>query len=629
MTKKHSTKSHSFSHKKLSGSDKEKKADHKEKKHSHKKKNGKEDIEDQLAHIYQNADGSMPDMQHFQSKERGRWLRALATLLVVCSILAAIAWAGFFIIAPSAAFSEDNVIVSVSGNDGITIGENTRYRIRYRNAQQVSLSQVRIDVRYPKGFVYEKASVEPDGEDHASWTLGSVGPNDSGYIDVFGTMFGDIGDGQSVRVFFNYIPANFSSEFQKVATISIDSSDAPLGISVEGISETVAGIENEFDIVVSFKDESPANMPAKLALEIGEGAGFLKKGSSVEPDQFHDHRWSIESLDSPFTLKVKGVFLSQEDSQEVTLPIRVIGWSTPEAREDESFLYAETETVVTLLEESLQLTPIINGSRGELDVIPGEPMQTSIVIKNRGENTLNNVRVRAAFDSPSFERESLLHWTELDDPADGHIRGEQINDAVRRGVITWDSSNFPGLKSLSPAEEVVIDFRLPVKGADDTTLANFISNTVELLVDMQYESGGEQEIFASESFVITIQSDTALELRDEVSEDKKDHKITWIISNTFHDLKDVTLEADVYGATSVKDGVQVSAGSGRFDGENKKIIWELQELPTVIDVATMNVTLRRDHIDPSQTQLTSKIRLRGTDAVTGEDIILVGDEIGL
>lgn len=52
-------------------------------------------------------------------------------------------------------------------------------------------------------------------------------------------------------------------------------------------------------------------------------------------------------------------------------------------------------------------------------------------------------------------------------------------------------------------------------------------------------------------------------------------------------------------------------------------------MPVSIDVLPLQFTLVRNGINPSQTQLMSAVTLRATDTKTGEEIILVGDEISL
>lgn len=611
MSEKHPDKAHSFKKKSLA---------------SKKSKKQKDEITDQLEHIYQNADGSMPDMKHFERNATGRWIRALLTLVIACGILAVVAWAGFFLIAPQNQFSEKNVIVSVSGEEGITIGEETRYRIRYRNAQQIPLSQVRIEARYPAGFEYSGASVEPDGESNNVWTIGTLGANDSGFIDVTGKVFGNIDELQSVRVFFNYIPANFSSEFQKVATVSIEAAQAPVSLGVDVKEDIVSGVETPITIVVEQLDPA-VSLPAKLAIEI-EGEAFVVKGSDVKPDQFYQARWTVPSLDEPYTVAVRGVFLGDDDGV-ARVPIVLRGWSTAGGGDDESFVYASEQLEVTLLQESVQVLPLVNGGSSNVRAIPGDPLITSIVVKNQGESVIEDVRVRAIFDAPSDGRKSLLDWAELEDEAEGDIIGEQLNEQTRRGTITWDKQDVPALGLIAPGEDVTIDIRLPIMGADDTTLANYQGNIIDLFVDMQYTSGGQQEVYSSEGLEIFLESDASLEVRDEVSEDQKEHAITWIFTNNFHDLENVEIEAEIFGKTVIRGGIQVSAGEANLDGNSNKILWKMPELPTAIDVATLRMVLERKELDPSQSQLVSKISIKYRDVVTGEDVVLVGDEIKL
>ena len=152
-------------------------------------------------------------MTTFQGKTKWRFLKAVATLALACALLAAVVWLGFFVLEPKGNFSEEDVILSISGQDVVQVGETVRYRIRYRNAQKVSLKDVSLRVRYPNGFIFETSSEAPSSESNDVWNLGELKGGESGYIDIDGRLFGSAEQEQSLRAFLSYEPDNFSSEF--------------------------------------------------------------------------------------------------------------------------------------------------------------------------------------------------------------------------------------------------------------------------------------------------------------------------------------------------------------------------------------------------------------------------------
>ena len=128
-----------------------------------------------------------------------------------------------------------------------------------------------------------------------------------------------------------------------------------------------------------------------------------------------------------------------------------------------------------------------------------------------------------------------------------------------------------------------------------------------------------------------VNSDLGLEVRDEVSENlqgKELHTITWFLSNTFHELKDIELSADLYGDIEwQEEGFVVPAGEAVFDKDSDKLIWKVDSMPTSLDVLALQFAVVLKTKNPSQTNLSSKVKLKAKDTITGEVIMKAGDEI--
>src|SRR3989339_1541752 len=77
----------------------------------------------ELKEIYQNDDGTMPNMSNFSKKKSRGALRAFFTLIFTCAFLGAVAWAGFFVFQPKSGFAEKDVTLSISGEEQIVAGQ--------------------------------------------------------------------------------------------------------------------------------------------------------------------------------------------------------------------------------------------------------------------------------------------------------------------------------------------------------------------------------------------------------------------------------------------------------------------------------------------------------------------------
>lgn len=585
-----------------------------------------ERIDAELTEIYRNSDGTLPNMREFVRGGRFRLVRAVLTLLLSCAVLGAVVYAGLFVFQSSGSFAEELITVSVVGDEAIVPGTETRYRIRYRNGGETALKNVIIEARYPEGFLFTQSSVESVSDQGDRWELGELAAGDSGFIDVFGTHFGSLGKEESVRIFFHYTPETFSSNFQKVATHRIRTAELPYSLSIEGPDEVVLGTEVPFVVRL---DVGEAAVLDVLAIEIDPGSSFRLVNATPKADQFHPNRWSLDGLEKK-EVSMTGLFTKPDDDGPIQLPIRLVGWSDS-TKTGEEFVY---ETVVyqpTVLDHAIQVTPVVNGATKTLSVQPGETLNTSIALRNSGQSTIRNVQLRAFFDTPSVDNTSLLDWAELVDENNGTVVGEQLSANRRRGVITWTSRTIPALRTVAPGQSVTVDLTMPLKDREDADLTAFPGDPIEFVAEIQYEQESGPEILSSQALTMTVNSDLALDVRDDLDSDafeEDTHTIYWVLTNSFHDLEHITLSADVYGETEFVTS-SIPAGELHYDADTQKLLWTIPQMPVSVDVLPLQFVLRRSEPNPSQTQLVSKVELRATDTVTGEQIIIVGDEITL
>ncbi len=598
-------------------------------------------IEKELTEIYENSDGSMPDMTKFKKRKGRGTFRALLTLFVALVFLGAVAWVGFFVLQSPSKFSEEDVILSVSGEEQVVAGDEVQYRIRYRNTQSISLNNATLQVRYPAGFVFDRASVEPSNNTKDKWDLGEIKSDEGGIIDIFGSFHGSLGESQSVRVFLNYFPENFSSEFQKVTSLNTKATDSPISFTIGIPKEVPQGSDVPFTVSVKKEDGFPDSIERIAVVVEGEEV-FTKKSSTPESDSLDELQWTTKDFDEEFKVNIVGSFDSEEGAKEISFKTKVLGIAKGQGIDD-AFVLAEESIDLKLVETTIVSTVIINGSVGDLSVEPGEKLNVSVVTKNAGEATLKNAKVRLVFDAPSIKKKSILHWAKVEDPADGTIRGEQLDDTTRRGEITWDKRQVKELASIAPGESVVIDVQLPVKTSDVTDLAAFETWTGKIFGDVQYDGevdasqrlvdlGSKKEIISSNSIGLTIQSDLSLEVRADVKKEPNDQKmytVTWLLNNSFHELKDLNISADFFGDVSFDEKTTLvpPAGKVTVDEQKNKLIWTIPTMPTELDVLAYQFKVKLHKVNAGQTQLSSKVRVEATDVVTGEKILKAIDGI--
>lgn len=588
-------------------------------------------INRELKEIYENSDGSMPNMREFKPRKKRGVFRAFVTLFFALIFLGAVAWIGFFILQPTIQFSQEDVVLSVSGDEQVKAGEQVQYRIRYKNNQNVPITNVKLEVRYPAGFVFERASTDPTADTNDAWDLESLENGEGGIIDIFGQFYAARDDEQSVRAFLNYTPGNFSSAFQKADALTTVAKSSVVGVSFDGGDEVARGLETAFRLSAKNLDKLPENI-TQVLLTL-DAPAFTLKESNIDPTEDGRLEWVVDSAAEKPGVDVLGTFAGDDDIISIT--IRALGLTNGRSIDD-ALVLAEETMEIALIETTVTSKLLINGGITNLSVQPGEKINTSIVVRNDGEADLEDIRIRLVYDMPSANNKSILHWAKIDDPTDGDIRGEQVSDTIRRGEITWTSRHDRSLKSIPAGESATIDLTLPVKSGDDVDLAAFADGefTGEAYVDVQYETAGEISQVSSNKIVVTFNSDLDFEARHEAApapNDQKMYTLTWLLTNTFHELKDIRVEADFFGDVSFdeKSTLTPPAGTTEVDNDKNRLVWTVDSIPLSLDVLAYQFKVKLHSANSGQTQFTSKIKLEATDAVTGERILRVAEAIGL
>ncbi len=585
-------------------------------------------IEKKLAEIYGNTDGTMPDMKQFETRKRSPILRAAVVFIFSCALLGGVVWAGFFAWPPQAVFSGDDVSVSLSGESRVNAGQEYQYAVRYVNASSVSLSNVLLSVRVPDGFVITTTSVSSTDETRQEWRIGTLAPGEEGSLEIAGKFFADVSTEQSFRIFLNYIPSNFSSEFQEAGSFPVMITGALAALSIEGPEEAAVGSETEFTVTLESSGRVETLPDIPLVLRVDSPSGFLLKGSNPAMPT-GGNEWKISPTGTR-QFRFRGIFSPADDVEAGEIHARIIGWKD-QGRQGDGFIYASAKLPVKFLRTDMAVSLVVNGSMSDGSVTPGESVHATLAIRNAGDAQLQIVRSRIIIDAPSFHNQSIMQWNELSDPLDGIVKGEQLDDTTRRGSVTWTAQHSAAFREFAPGTDVFIELQVPLKQAPQTDISSFQTHLIHMAGEVVYRINGEEKTVSTKPLSLLINSDTALDVRDEVSDTgdgKELHRVSWVLSNTFHDLANVSLEADVYGDIAIAENdILVPGGKVVYDREKKKIVWTVDAMPTSVDVLAMQFPILLNTKNPTQTNLTSKVTVHATDTATGEEMVIVGDEI--
>ncbi len=173
-------------------------------------------IDDTLDEMYQENDGSRPDMKHIDYRKSRAGVMIVFFVLFFLASAAAAAWLGFFLFSPSQKFSENQVVTDVVLPAEIINGVEQDYKVTVRNTGTLALANTRIILKLPEGFIVTDATPKASNDRLDSWTLGAIDGEQSKTIALKAAYGKPKGTQDNVRIFVDFKPSNFNSEFEKV-----------------------------------------------------------------------------------------------------------------------------------------------------------------------------------------------------------------------------------------------------------------------------------------------------------------------------------------------------------------------------------------------------------------------------
>lgn len=592
-------------------------------------KSNPQDINRAISAIYREDNGKIADMQKIQVKKNHPVAKALFILIIVGGLLSAAAWVGFFMMPQNKKLSAEQVTLKIDGPAELVMGATTTYSLSFRNDQKVNLKNVLLAVRYPAGFVFAESSEPAANAGHTEWNIGTLAPGEKKTLDITGLTFGAPEEEQSWRVFLNYQPENFNSELQKTAILNTKMALSPFAVSIAGPDKAQVGA----DVVYTIKLENKgAWQPAKLELVPIFPANFHFASSSPKLDK--NNKWIIDlsratstAALSALEFKVSGQYAASDAAEALKANLT---FAVPAA--SQTVTVAQSELKTELEKNAINFAVAINGTMKDFTTPPGEMLNITLNIKNTSAKDITKASAVFTLDAPALKKVSILDWAELVDQNDGDVMGKQLSDTVRRGQITWNSKKIPALAKIKAGEEVNIDFRLPIKNGAKFDLADLSEYKILANADLNYtDANNTAQSIASSPIAITLNSDLAFEMRHALApmaDGKEEHKITWVVNNTFHALKNVKLTADAFGDITWNTNTSSTpAGELRYDPTSKKITWTIENMPLSVDVLALPLSIVLNSKNPTQNTLVSKVHITAEDMVTGQTLDFMGDEV--
>ncbi|MCX6745229.1 MAG: hypothetical protein NTX82_06945 [Candidatus Parcubacteria bacterium] len=565
------------------------------------------EIDKELKSIYKDKKGNMPNLTKLDIIPKNRARNLILISFSVLSIILIASLLGFFVFRPQPKFGGDKINLEIKAPFNVSAGEKVNYQIRLTNNEEVSLTKSRLTVYLPAGYIFNNSNLPAaaNTEQNATitsiktWDIGDLFIGQNKILDINGNLIGPMNSRQVISATLSYIPANFSSEFQKNLNFTTEINDSLLALNPEYTTQVADNELTEIKVKISNKSQDTPIINFQLELDFPPefnlySSQLLNKDQKASPVKI-DKNSKAET--SPKLIDVTSLLPQEEktviyygkftvtESQNIKLALL----SKLKGPAEEYFSQKDAELNFEIVKGDLLTNLILQGSNQNKPLTLGENLNYLLSIENKSKKVLGDIKVRAVLDSV------FLDWPSLNDKNKGMTEDNQI---------LWTNQQIPGLALLLPEEEVTISFQIKLKNLQD--VKNF--QPEDLLVKSFFEAqinkiNNADTQLISQSNTITNEFNTNLGLSAEgryfgtnsetlgsgplppIVGQKTTYKIFWKLTNSLHEISNIEIKAKMPGYMNYEDQNNISTGN-IYKNQDNEIVWQIARIPNTINQAT-------------------------------------------
>lgn len=586
-----------------------------------------EEIDDNLSEIYRDKSGELVDVSHLNHKKDFIFVSVIKKLFVL-AVLFCLGYCFYFYFTNQSA-NTTSVDLAISAPENVKAGESFNYTIHYKNNSKFALNSLRLELKYPDNFVVD--NVSGAGLEAVStstvqnyFSLPSLPIGGEVNIVVSGKLLAKKDSANLFAASLSYEPGTFSSEFKKEAAASVLINDLGFDLDYEYANAALVGEDSQVDLVFSnVKDNFlndfevsfsfPENIvltgipaPTSTAATSSKNTLTVTKTSSLIW-QVRGLASSTETYHLPIHYKVNK---KVDDNQEIIIRL------DKKMDNGKSYVFAEKNIQLNVMNSNLNLTLILNGSKNDNTANFGDTLNYSLVYANKSDSQLKDVVVMAVLKS------DFLDWSSFKNAQQGKV-GEN--------TVTWTKEQIPALANLAPGEEGTIDFSIGVRPYNNSDLGKSFTVTSYSQFNINNRQGGLNDS-KSNNIITKINSDLNLTekvlyfdnnnvpvgsgpLPPKVNQ-KTSVKVYWQIENNLHELNNTRVVTKLPDYVNFESKNNVSIGDLSFDNASHSVIWNIGSLPVSTYQAQAEFSIS---VTPTDSQRNSLLVLLAGTTVSAVD----------
>ena len=526
--------------------------------------------------------------------------------------------AGFWYFSKQSTEQIDNSVeLVIDGPNKIISGDQATYKVTYENVDTVTMQKLELSVRWPNGFYFDEASIEPMDQNATTWLLDDLSPGQKIDLEIKGQLVGQKDEDLTSAFTLSYQPANFHSDFKVKDSIDTKISDSKIELNVEVIEKTLVAMEqaikinfinltdasledlyidilypDDFEIIIKTVEEGEEDEEVVVEEEIA--SDFIKEG-----DYF---KLTLEAEELK-TMLINGVFTI--DSKTEQLLVVEVGNMV-----DENFRrLSRIEKNITVINPKFDMDFQINGQAGLQALSWGDELRYQLEITNSSEGDVSDVIISAVIDG------QVLDWESLD----------TIGNYTNNNKITWTKEEDESLTNWLAGESRTFTWQLDVVGEPqaDRMIENIIEINIEGLEDWQQVSSplmltiGESLSFNNGVYWDLGGRRVGSGLLPPQVDEETEYLVIWSLPEATGLFDNVSVSSNLPPQVDFISEMDIQGGDLEFDLEYRSLTWTMEGFSDMILPLTASFIVR---LTPEEENIGQAMTILNTTTVDASGI---------
>ncbi|OGI95590.1 hypothetical protein A2917_03505 [Candidatus Nomurabacteria bacterium RIFCSPLOWO2_01_FULL_42_17] len=498
-------------------------------------------------------------------------------------------YASYVFFAGGNTVSNDNIDISILGNNFTAGGEDLSLIVGITNKNSSALDLVDLVLEYPRGSSANSAdggAGSSAGVERFRQSLGTIPSGGVRNENLKIVLFGEQGSVRTIKISLEYRVEGSNAIFVKEKSYDVTISSTPLNISVDA----PATVSPNQDITLNIKATLNAtNTVPKMLLKVDYPAGF-KFESSVPATTLGNNVWSLGDLppgaerNISITGKMLDVFDGEEKIFHITSGSQGVGDKTMI-----DVIFNSISHIVAIKKPFIEAKLFINGVSGrEYTTNAQSPVHGEIRWVNNLDTKVNDLEIRAKISGNAVDRKTIK--------ADGGFYDSSKN------VIIWDKHSEDGFSEINPGDSGAANFSVSPLSLFSATGEMLSSPTITIDISIsgkQLVSGyTAADLNNSNTSIIRIISDVGLNTKafyysgpftntgpiPPKVEKTTTYTIVWSVSNTANNISRGVVRSTLPSWIKFVGAISPSNEDLNYNPSTREIVWNIGNIPRGTDI---------------------------------------------